>query len=538
MNAESYDVFTSWGPAKIYAENKIQQLEDLWANKEPGMQVQSFTDVSKELLEPYLPPNWQNGIGRGTETKSKPKKFGELSDLSIRDYQDQAIENWFANGKRGVISFATGTGKTVTGIELARRCVERSEADLIVITTPLRDISHQWIKQIQGDFGGEVLEAFGSKAEWLPKAYRELTNDLVTGKKTRIWVTVNASLHSEECIELLKKAAGQNRNILFIADEAHHMGSESALENIKQIDAEMRLGLSATPSRYGDPDGTEELFSWFGEQIEPVKTVAWAIENQHLCKYVYKLSKVYLTEDESKEVNELWDPVSKAIAENRSKEFIQKARMDANKTRAKTIDQVQAKLTWLTESIMEIPPGDRTHILAYCKSTRVAIEEDDEESIRMVELISSLIKDKGISASPYTSREGMRRKRILEEFKQGSLQCLVAIKCLDEGVDIPAARNAIMHGSSRNPREFVQRRGRVLRNAPGKEHATIYDCIPLPQDCSLASEQELEAIRKELSRNYEFAKSAVNKEECMDLIEGILFEYALGSLDEITKETT
>jgi len=111
--------------------------------------------------------------------------------------------------------------------------------------------------------------------------------------------------------------------------------------------------------------------------------------------------------------------------------------------------------------------------------------------------------------NPLTEREELRR-----QFESGELQGLVAIRCLDEGVDIPAIQTAIILASSGNPRQFIQRRGRILRPYPGKERATLFDTIVLPPELDRETlEIERNLLRKELRRFVEFADLADNAGE-------------------------
>ena len=128
------------------------------------------------------------------------------------------------------------------------------------------------------------------------------------------------------------------------------------------------------------------------------------------------------------------------------------------------------------------------------------------------------------------SEDAKARKQLLDKFDSGNIGVLLAIKCLDEGVDVPSTKTAIILASSRNPIEFIQRRGRILRPHPGKDHAVIHDLIVLPPvlpDDALYVDSEKNMIRNELARLEEFASSSDNPEYTGELIQTFKLRYSL-----------
>lgn len=121
--------------------------------------------------------------------------------------------------------------------------------------------------------------------------------------------------------------------------------------------------------------------------------------------------------------------------------------------------------------------------------------------------------------SRYTSDEDLEERELVRvQIETGTLQGLVAIRCLDEGVDIPSVATAVILASSNNPRQFIQRRGRVLRKSPGKESATVYDMVVVPPIETVVGESERGLLRKELIRFVEFADLATNSGEARAVI--------------------
>ena len=138
-------------------------------------------------------------------------------------------------------------------------------------------------------------------------------------------------------------------------------------------------------------------------------------------------------------------------------------------------------------------------------------------------------RELGYRVNTYTAENTLEeRENIRQQFEKGELQGLVAIKCLDEGIDIPEIRQAVILASSGNPHQFIQRRGRVLRPLPQKKQAIIYDMIVLPPDLDRATwEVERNLLRKELKRFVEFAKIAQNAEEASQKFMEIQEQYNL-----------
>ena len=166
------------------------------------------------------------------------------------------------------------------------------------------------------------------------------------------------------------------------------------------------------------------------------------------------------------------------------------------------------------------------HCLIYC-------------SPQQISEVQQILNKRGIIQHKFTCEEDLHeRAALLQSFDQGNYRALVAMKCLDEGVDVPSTKIAILMASSTNPREFIQRRGRILRLYPGKTVSTIYDIVVIP-DISDQIEPEffdLEAgiMRKEINRYIEFAKSAINSGTAYAKIAPIAAKYHI--LLEVKKE--
>jgi superfamily II DNA or RNA helicase len=310
--------------------------------------------------------------------------------------------------------------------------------------------------------------------------------------------------HSSAALPPMQEALSQlpGAQSVLIADEAHHLGSDTGLDALPQH-FRYRLGLSATPERWEDPVGTERLLDYFGGVVFSFDILA-AIEAGSLCRYDYLPEVVDLNPEELDEyysvtsllLGELNKPIDK-----RSQKRVQQLLVE----RSAILDTAAGKLERLREAV-EADPPDRS--LIYC-ATR-----------RQLSAVMDLLWDRAIASRQFTGEEDhVTRQEILSEFDNRVTPAIVAMKCLDEGVDIPVAREAYILASSANPKEFVQRRGRLLRKAPGKSHAVIHDYVVVPDG---RNDREREILRREVRRVVEFANAASNRTKALDVIWPVL----------------
>ena len=156
------------------------------------------------------------------------------------------------------------------------------------------------------------------------------------------------------------------------------------------------------------------------------------------------------------------------------------------------------------------------HLLIYCAPG---------EHASVLRSVSSL----GLRCHEFVHTVPLRvRTQLLEAFGKGEIQVLIAMKCLDEGVDVPSTRTAIFMASTTNPREFIQRRGRVLRRDPGKTAATIYDLVTVPPvDAGPWDQGGRSVLRHEMPRFAEFSSAAQNQYAARHVVRDLLDRYGM-----------
>ena len=328
-----------------------------------------------------------------------------------------------------------------------------------------------------------------------------------------------------------------------MVDEAHNFGAPY-LSCLLYDNYKYRLALSATLDRHNDEEGTAKLYDFFGEKCIEY-TLDRAIEEKKLTKYKYYPIVVTLTEEELEAYDNLSYEIGKCIMKGKNGKMKLSSRGEKLALkRSRIVAGAKNKLTMLEEVIH--PYIHDKHILVYCGATK-GLEQNqdrtdvDSEDIRQIDAVTDLLGNKlGMEVSQFTSKESVEEREVLKrEFSAGdTLKVLIAIKCLDEGVNIPKIKTAFILASTTNPKEYIQRRGRVLRLAEGKEYAEIYDFITLPYDTeSVTSLTETQVkrnstlVKNELRRVEEFSRIAINMVESASLVDEIKDAYGIQELN-------
>ncbi|MBE9127223.1 DNA phosphorothioation system restriction enzyme [Coleofasciculus sp. LEGE 07092] len=429
--------------------------------------------------------------------------------IQLRQYQEQAVANWFANHGRGTLKMATGSGKTITALAIATQLYQTIHLQVLVVVCPYRHLVTQWARECQ-NFNLEPLLAFENVRSWQSQLSIALYN-LHSGNLPFLsLITTNATLITAGFQSQLKYFPDKT---LIVGDEAHNLGSRRLEESLPR-NIGLRLGLSATPERYFDEKGTDVLFNYFGSILQPELTLADAIDQGALVHYLYYPILVELTEAESLAYAKLtkrigWALMDKDDIDIHNNDTVTSLLMQ----RARLIGVAANKLTALQE--LMVGRLDTSHTLFYCGDGSIEGALSEENNRQLAAVTRLLGVELGYRVNTYTAETPLaEREALRHQFETGELQGLVAIRCLDEGVDIPAIQTAVILASSSNPRQFIQRRGRILRPHSGKERATLFDMIVLPPDLGRDTlDVERNLLKKELKRFLEFADLADNAGE-------------------------
>ena len=525
-NYEAIDVFCSWiSTDNKRVERKNQAFTKMWDGLDENICVMKFPEIEKEFIEKYQMGDIDaKALREGWAADHVKPTFGLVKPewLNLYDYQQEAIKNWQANDYCGIFDMATGTGKTLTALGAVAELCKNVKRLAVIIVCPYQHLVEQWVEDIRA-FGANPIIGYSGSSYTNYK--RELKNRIFNFnyKITDFFcfITTNASFMSKAINEEIRKLT---QDTILVVDEAHNFGAKN-LQSTLQQDFTYRLALSATLERQGDEDGTTVLKNFFGNKCIEYG-LERAIAEKKLTPYYYYPVIVYLTDEElekyqlytSKIIQNIVRRKDKTIVTNLAKEFMLK--------RARLVAGASEKIEKLREMANDFK--NEKNMLIYCGATNVqGNDKSSDEDIRQIDYISRMLNfDFGMHTAQFTSREDSNeRKRRLEEFQDGEIQALIAIKCLDEGVNVPAIKTAYILASTTNPKEYIQRRGRVLRLYPGKEAAYIYDFITLPRELTTVENTSAELAKseralvvKEIRRMREFCHIALNPYETQMLI--------------------
>jgi superfamily II DNA or RNA helicase len=551
-NYESVDVFPSWkaGLADYHRPHR-ESFERLWQNKSRGTAVidlptalrGKFLEVASVLtekpsaereleIEALVRTAEREELRRLAPRGPRVPEVLNGSDFEIKDHQREALNAWQSKGGfQGILDLATGAGKTITSIYGAVQMAKSIQGLVVVIAVPYQSLGDQWCEILEL-FNIDPIRCYVSKASWHAELRRRLL-DVRTGiSKFEAVVVVNRTLKTDDFQTALSELPGDK--LLWIGDECHHHGSSSFASALPSH-AKYRLGLSATPEHYLDDERNERLRQFYGDIVYSYP-LSRAIEEGILTPYRYYPKVVELTDSESEDFIQLSDEISRMMArEDSFGAQMGQGLKAALMKRARLVGAAANKLTALEQVLREKRP--ELHTLFYCGDGHVFFDDDDDDdietgvpaSVRQIEVVTQLVDRLGWRVSKFTSRESRReREQILQAFRAGLIDGMVAIKCLDEGIDVPACSAAYILASSRDPRQFIQRRGRILRRSPGKDSATIHDFIVvLPSSYAQRSAPGRNLIVAELKRVLEFSSLATNRTHAYDTLRPVLQEYGL-----------
>ena len=487
-NIESIEVFCNWrGGLEAERVNRhLAHFDALWAERDPDISVYSFPTKALAHLKKAAFKDLD-----AIESESSPSQISRRAPLP---HQEAAVKAWLSNGGRGIFEHATGSGKTFAALMAIREHIECGRPALVVV--PSRLLLSQWEQEIKEELPDAILLlAGGGNSDW--QTPRRLNS--MTASNTALGSRIVLATMQTASMDTFRGQVVAGDHLLLVADEVHQIGSTKH-SLIMLLDAGCRLGLSATPKRYGDPEGTKLIFDYFGGLIPPRITLKNAIDADRLVPYEYFPHPTSLTAEEAAEWQIYTKKISREIARQFSDDGEQRSLSDKTKLlliqRSRIAKKAEAKVR-LACSILRNSFEDGQSWLVYC-----------EDADQLAQTMTAL-QQAGMDPVEFHSQMQGDREATMSWFRSfGGI--LVSIRCLDEGVDIPDVSHALILASSQNPRQFIQRRGRVLRCAPGKQLAIVHDAIVVP--VSVGDEPEQTSLLKsELVRAIEFANDAINK---------------------------
>jgi superfamily II DNA or RNA helicase len=525
-NIESVDVFCSFRPSSEgeRVRESINHFALLWENQYPGVQVHPFPESALSIIRRNAPETYSEFTDILDELKKECDRIKPMvtPGKTPRPHQQAVIDNWYAKGRRGVIKHATGSGKTFTALCCIRDALEHREIPIILV--PSNALLSQWEHEIKKEIQNtNILQCGDSNNAWRTQNLLVDFSSTYSKADNRLILSTIQTARSDDFLQRLRHGP----HLFLVADEVHRMGSTEHRKIMEKLDCGARLGLSATPERFGDKEGTEAIFDFFGECLSPEFSLREAIEEGVLTPYYYYPSHVRLTEEEQEVWNDYTEKLSRLAAQIRQESNperlarlryrFKRSSIDRARVAKKAVSKVKAAVDIVSRKFVD------QHVwLIYCEDT----QQMDEvyHGLQFLDMLPN-----GVAISRYFSdMDGDRRRETLEYFKRHS-GIIVSIRCLDEGVDIPSATHALFLASSKNPREHVQRRGRILRKAPRKTYSVIFDVLALPNEIndknSNTNEEDIvdSLVAGEIARGISFAEWAKNRADA----EGRLKDMAI-----------
>lgn len=467
----------------------------------------------------------------------------------VREYQNIAFENWKNNGQQGLFAMATGTGKTITSLNCLLQVYKKTGYYKALILVPTITLLNQWEVECK-KFHFKFIVKISSKSVWKDELSATLVRErlLTTGQVSYIIICTYASFAREGIFTELNQLSTKT---LLIADECHNMASNNLSKLLPRIVFKRKIGLSATPERQYDEEGNKKLLTFFNSEKEYTYQYSMkeAINNKVLCRYFYYPHLVSLTESEMDSYVELSVKISKYF-NNEAETFNNNPILTALLLARKRIIHKAFNKTLIFRNIIK----DQFKTKGNLKYTLVYVPEgndpndffetdyfssndqtnDDHHSASLIDIFTMAVKDIDKQTTVKKFVSGTNEKdEILEQFANGEIDVLTSMKCLDEGVDVPRAELAIFCASTGNPRQFVQRRGRILRIHPKKQFAYIHDLVVIPKITTQSKTYRMERsmLVKELARVNNFAQLSENSSYTTNILFETMDYYNLNLYD-------
>lgn len=539
-NIEAISCATSWGGGSAQIAEYERLFERFFAGDDADITVYRSEEFEKELLRTF-PTKEIDALLR--EEREFIKAMNDRHDIIINvadhelprfpyaagafDYQKEAYENWVRQGCSGIFAMATGTGKTITSLNCVLEEYKKNGAYRMLILVPTIDLVHQWTKEV-GLFNYQNIYIVNSGTNWRADL-NSLKEDFEWGIERNFVIISTYASFVDATFQRLVNAITDDKTIL-IADEAHNVGATRVKKAFGNLNIRKRIALSATPNRAFDEEGTRDIEKLFNDQPPYCYSFSMeqAINANRLMKYLYFPRIVYL-DDEEMEMYQMYTRMLLKYYDSNTKSFKNNTEVKKLLMRRKNVlHKAQDKYRVFESVIDELVRQDLTR---YCfVYAPEGFDPKDDE--RIIENMQRVVNEKypEIKTNSLVGGDSKRKDKI-RAFEEGRIDMLFAMKCLDEGVDVPRTEVGVFTSSTGNPRQFIQRRGRLLRKHKDKIFATIYDLIVVPnfnynRDRS-TFDMERSLVRGELTRVAYFASLASNYNEISSTLAELADYYEL-----------
>lgn len=466
-----------------------------------------------------------------------------------RSYQKEAFNKWKVSQK-GLFAMATGTGKTLTSLNCLLEIYNKFKYYQALILVPTITLVEQWEDECKRFNFSHIIKVSSKNNGWRSeiddiklKESLAQSDDL---PPSFIIIATYASFSRESSFKkLMSLSKKTQRQMLLIADEAHNIGAPNVISKLDRMRILRRIGLSATPERQFDDKGNNAIMQFFGcdGKYTFEYSMKDAIDNGFLCRYKYFPHVVRLNEDEMAEYKKISLQLAKFYNVDegtfsgaddilmrlllKRKRIIHKAQNKEEVFR-QIIKQRFEECGNLKYTLVYVPEGVQLDSSVQYATTDNPIDDADVD--KLIDKYTQIIQEISPTTTVRKFVSGIRdRNEVLRKFSTGETEVLTSMKCLDEGVDVPRSELAIFCASTGNPRQFIQRRGRILRKHPDKHIAIIHDLVVAPEFDSAEENYNMERnlLKGELQRVKDFAGLSENPAFAYTELEEITNYYNL-----------
>ena len=529
-NHESFNTFCTWEIGqKEYVNDHEETFETYWNNMSKNLNIHDIDEALVKKLFKNIPKNQDLDSRFNELMKINIDNSESKLDFAPYDYQKKASE-LLLESKSGILEYATGSGKTKLAIYFMEELKKSKSKTFFVIVVPDKTLMEQWYDELN-QYNMNILKCYSETIGWA-SSFRDMIdiyNQNIPNSQV-VLVTNQSMFRGGIKSKFLRNLDRLKKDYILIVDELHNWSTKNRANHLPEAD--YKVGLSATPFNTPLTESDKKIDAHFGGIIASY-SLEQAISDGKLVPYNYYPVFVNLTDEESLQYKELSRKIVqlRSILELNFSQEISKSLEMLRFKRSRVVYGAINKIDKLQDKIIDNEIAVDS-LLIYCGATsynedslaEADIEKGslDEDSISQLQLVNKVLNDMGIKNVQYTQKETTEeRAKIIELFSNKTYSTMVAIKCLDEGVDIPSIKNAVILASSSNKRELIQRRGRILRRDGTKEYANLFDFIVIDNEDINSHLNKIER-----TRFAEFASLAINNLE----IKNRYHEYLEGEI--------
>lgn len=486
-NFEQLVLSRSWlsDESKSIYDELRNKFDALWCSSVPGIrtipinastmeEIKKVSRVVSRPVEIFLDEYDAGNDESLTDPKEKTLKIPDYVNYKDGpfEHQGKAVDAWMKNGKTGILSIATGGGKTITSLIAAAKTADSVKSLFVVIAVPTKALMAQWEKDVK-DFGVIPDNTSGKGKRYISSKVKQCYRNLrISASKVEVLIVTYNSLFSGAFD--VESRVRSNVDSLLIADEVHNIGSDLSQERFPAI-FQYRIGLSATHERQFDEEGSQFIIDTFGDVVYEYgldKAIGAC-----LVPFNYYAHFVLLTAEEEEDFQELTAKIKKlSFAANSSDNSDAKERWQqlCIKRRA-LVENAKGKIN----KLFEILPKDVESI----SKTLIFCTDKNPKQLEAVNEGLNLRRLRFHQVTAEETADARKLSRIIAAFSDNELQVLTSKRVLDEGFNIPQIETAYLLASNTVRRQWVQRLGRILRMSPetGKKSSDLYDFIVIPQ---------------------------------------------------------